>query len=314
MVMRQLTLPVIHAPPPGSIHRDHVISQRQKEKVVVILGATGTGKSRLSIDIASCFPSEIVNSDKIQVHRGLDIVTNKISEEDQSGVPHHLLGTIHPDIDFTAVNFCHVASSTIQSISNRGALPIIAGGSNSYIDSLVMNPEYQLRSKYDFCFLWVDVAMPVLHSVVSNRVDKMVRNGMVDEVRKFFNPNGDYSKGVRKAIGVPELDRYFRYENEGCLTRARLLEEAIEEIKNNTCDLASKQLEKIHRFQTMRKWNLHRLDATEVFRKGRGEGWEETVSGPATMIVAEFLYNVRSNHGDPFEAMRAPSIEQSIAL
>ncbi|CAJ1969211.1 unnamed protein product [Sphenostylis stenocarpa] len=275
------------------------VRQIEKEKVVVVMGATGTGKSRLSIDLATCFPSEIINSDKIQVYQGLDIVTNKIPEEDQRGVPHHLLGTINPNLDFTHSDFIETSSSAIDTITSRQKLPIIVGGSNSYLEALIDYADYKFRSRYDFLCLWVDVAMPVLQSYVAERVDDMLRNGMVDELRPFYGPDGDYSRGVRRAIGVPEFDEYFRreefVEEE---TKQRLLEHAIKEIKSNTCKLAMKQLGKIHRLRNVKRWEIHRLDATPVFRR-RGEeanqAWKEMVAEPSAMVVARFLYNSKNN-------------------
>ncbi|XVF32617.1 hypothetical protein REPUB_Repub17cG0097800 [Reevesia pubescens] len=285
--------------PSGVLKSDFFNPRRQKEKVVILMGATGTGKSRLSIDLATRFPAEIINSDKIQVHAGLDIATNKITEEERCGIPHHLLGVIHPNSDFSATNFIDMASHAMASIVSRSQLPVIAGGSNSYIEALVDDKDFRFRSKYECCFLWVDVEMPVLHQYISDRVDKMVENGMVDEVRSFFYSNANYGRGIRKAIGVPEFDKYFRAEpfldKQG---RAKLLEEAIQEIKRNTCKLACRQLEKIHRLRNKKNWKIHRLDATEVFRrrvKEAGEAWEELVAGPSTEIVAEFLYNISNS-------------------
>lgn len=272
-------------------------THRQREKLVGIVGATGTGKSKLSIDIASRFPAEIVNSDKMQVYQGLDVATNKITEAEKCGIPHHLMGMVHPDADFTSNEFCEAASLAIGTIGARGQLPVVVGGSNSYIEALVTNQEYynQFRPAYDWCFLWVDVAMPVLHKFVSDRVDRMVQQGLVDEVRQMFNPNADYSRGIRRAIGVPELDMYFRTEKYlSSQAREQVLQEAIEEIKNNNCKLACRQLEKIHRLQDTKGWNLHRLDATEVFRKHGKEAdraWEELVARPGVAIVEEFLHN-----------------------
>ncbi|KAG5627998.1 hypothetical protein H5410_013216 [Solanum commersonii] len=77
-----------------------------KKKVVFIMGATGTGKSRLSVDLATHFRGEIINSDKMQVYKGLEIVTNKITHADKQGVRHYLLGEIEPDSNFTAEDFC----------------------------------------------------------------------------------------------------------------------------------------------------------------------------------------------------------------
>ncbi|XP_057800827.1 adenylate isopentenyltransferase 3, chloroplastic [Salvia miltiorrhiza] len=263
-----------------------------KEKVVVVMGATGAGKSRLSIDLATSFSAEIINSDKMQVYQGLEIATNKITDEELRGVPHHLLGVIDPESDFSAANFRAMASISLQSILSRRQLPIIVGGSNSFVEALV---DVNFQSRYDCCFLWVDVAMPVLHSFVSDRVDKMVERGMVDEVRAFFRSDADYSRGIRRAIGVPELDEFFRVES-SCdeETRARVLAEAIDAIKMNTSRLACRQLEKIHRLRNIRDWRMHRLDATEVFRKRSGEAeaaWESMVARTAEAVVSRFLYD-----------------------
>ncbi|KAK1412545.1 hypothetical protein QVD17_33893 [Tagetes erecta] len=292
---------------PSLLRCDDVISgnnlllskcRQQKEKVVVVLGATGTGKSKLSIDLARRYPAEIINSDKIQVYEGLDIATNKISEEECAGVPHHLLGIVDPETDFTAGHFVTTASMTMESIVGRRKIPIIAGGSNSFIEALIDDRNNEFRSRYDVCFLWVDVAMQVLHGFVSDRVDRMVDAGIVEEVRKMYNPNADYSKGIRRAIGVSEFDSYFRAEYSSYgdkRTRAKLLEDAINETKVNTCKLACRQLEKISRLRNVKGWKIHRLDATPVFQKrGReaDESWEEMVARPGSVIVNQFLFNI----------------------
>ncbi|XP_077218520.1 adenylate isopentenyltransferase 3, chloroplastic-like [Tasmannia lanceolata] len=271
---------------------DSFTNHRRKDKVVFVMGATGTGKSRLSIDLATRFHAEIINSDKMQVYKGLDVVTNKVTEDEQRSVPHHLLGVIEPNAEFSALDFRQVAALAVESILRRDKLPIIAGGSNSYIEALVNDEEFQFKDKYDCCFLWVDVSLPVLHSFVSDRVDQMVQAGLVEEVRNMFEPDADYTRGVRRAIGVPELDRYFRLETTvDEPTRARLLAEGIDEIKANTCKLACCQLEKIHRLGDV--WEINRLDATHVFHE-RGkealEAYEKLVVGPGAEIVQKFLY------------------------
>ncbi|MCL7029654.1 hypothetical protein MKW94_008458 [Papaver nudicaule] len=269
-------------------------SWNRKEKVVIIMGQTGTGKSRLSIDLARRFSAEIINCDKIQVYKGLDIITNKVSQEEQSGIPHHLLGVINPNEEFTSSDFRRVAMHTIESILARKRLPIIVGGSNSFIEALVDDDDLEFRSNYDCCFIWVDVSLPLLHSFVSKRVDQMVNFGLVNEVREFFEPSGDYTRGVRRAIGVPEMHQYFQLESSvDEETRVKLLEEAIDEIKINTCTLTMRQLHKIYRLRSLPGWNIHRVNATEVFLlDGRDvdDAWDKIVVAPGTMIVAKFLY------------------------
>ncbi|PKI48161.1 adenylate isopentenyltransferase 5, chloroplastic-like [Punica granatum] len=269
-----------------------------RQKVVFVMGATGTGKSRLAIDLATRYPAEVINSDKMQVYKGLDIVTNKVKEEEWRGVPHHLMSFVDPDSDFTATDFRYHASKALQTIYSRGRIPIIAGGSNSFIDALV-NDDPEFRLMHDCCFLWVDVSWPVLQSFLSERVDQMVREGLVEEVRSLYSPEGDYNRGNRRSIGVPEMDQYFRAEaTADDQTRKRLLEACIAKIKENTSILTQRQLQKIHRLNSLWNWSIHRIDATEVFSK-RGkleadEAWKRLIGGPSAVIVGNFLFNEQS--------------------
>ncbi|KAL1806590.1 hypothetical protein DCAR_0832407 [Daucus carota subsp. sativus] len=291
------------------LNMDAFMPWLKKDKVIILMGATGTGKSKLSIDLATHFPAEIINSDKIQVYQGLDIVTNKVTKEECRGVPHHLLGVISPDSDFTATDFRHHASIAVESIVQRDRLPIIAGGSNSFIKALV-NDEF--RSRYACCFLWVDVSLPVLHSFVSNRVDRMVESGLIDEVRQFFDPDSDnYTRGLRRAIGLPEMDRFFRAEpNVDDETRVALLDMAIDKIKGNTCRLATYQLKNIRTLQKQMEWHLHHLDATEAFLKrgqGSNDAWERLVARPSKAIVESFL-NEEDSAATPSVKITAASL------
>lgn len=283
---------------PTALTMDLFRHHRNKEKVVVIMGATGTGKSKLAIDLATQFPpAEIINSDKMQVYQGLDITTNKVTKEECRGVPHHLLGTvINPNTNFSANDFCDHATLAIGSILGRDSLPIIAGGSNSYIDALVNHhKDFQLR--YQCLFLWVDVSLPVLHSSLSARVDRMIHAGQIEEVRKTFQyDNEDYTRGIRRAIGVPEFHQFFKAEADGAdqRTKLRLLASAIAAIKLNNCNLATRQVHKIQRLHNMWKRNMHRLDATQVFLTNTSQEaedvWENHVLAKSRRILHNFLY------------------------
>ncbi|GAB4859740.1 hypothetical protein Ancab_011218 [Ancistrocladus abbreviatus] len=107
-----------------------------KPKIVVIMGPTGSGKSRLAIDLAAHFPIEIINADSMQVYRGLDVLTNKVPVSDQKGVTHHLLGTIDATVEFTSKDFRDAAVPIINDILSHNHLPVIVGGTNFYIQAL----------------------------------------------------------------------------------------------------------------------------------------------------------------------------------
>lgn len=290
------------------------------------MGATGSGKSRLSLDLATKhFPhSEIINSDKMQVYRGLDITTNKMPFHERLGVPHHFLGDVDAiDADFTPSEFRDFAGLKIANIVSGGNLPLLVGGSNSFIYALLsdrFDPKVDVFSgsglvnrelKYECCFLWVDVAFPVLCDYLCKRVDEMLESGMFEELVRFYNPVQEGNRvGIRKAIGVPEFDRYFRRyppwgnEENGKVPRKGsdplrrgAYEEAVREIKDNTCQLAKRQIEKIVRLKRA-GWDLRTLDATASFKAVMALGsekeewrvrWEREVVEPGVKIVKRFL-------------------------
>ncbi|KAK3163121.1 hypothetical protein QOZ80_1BG0097940 [Eleusine coracana subsp. coracana] len=122
----------------GASHSPLPPMESVRGKVVVVMGATGAGKSRLAVDLAAHFAGvEVVNADSMQVYRGLDVLTNKVPLHEQNGVPHHLLSVIDPSVEFTCRDFRDHALPIIQDILDRGGLPVIVGGTNFYIQALV---------------------------------------------------------------------------------------------------------------------------------------------------------------------------------
>ncbi|TGO68217.1 hypothetical protein BOTNAR_0028g00300 [Botryotinia narcissicola] len=119
-----------------------------KNPLIFVLGATGTGKSQLAIDLAKRFNGEIINGDAVQMYEGLPIITNKVTVEEQNGVPHHLLGFIPLDAEtWTVGTFKDRASQIIQEIRSRGRLPIVVGGTHYYTQSLLFEHELVSSAK-----------------------------------------------------------------------------------------------------------------------------------------------------------------------
>lgn len=108
-----------------------------KQKIIVIVGPTASGKTSLAIDIAQMCGGEVISADSRQVYRDLDIGTEKVSIAEMQGVPHHLIDIIDPEETYTAADFKRDAKKAIGEISNRGHIPIIAGGTFFYIESLL---------------------------------------------------------------------------------------------------------------------------------------------------------------------------------
>jgi adenylate isopentenyltransferase (cytokinin synthase) len=109
-------------------------------KPVVIMGATGTGKTELSIDISKVIGGEVVNADKMQIYAGLDIATNKIQPSDQGDIPHHLFGVISSIAhDLSVPSFRSMATSTAKSITRLGRVPVLVCGSTLFMHGFLIN-------------------------------------------------------------------------------------------------------------------------------------------------------------------------------
>jgi tRNA dimethylallyltransferase len=107
------------------------------EKLVVIIGPTAVGKTKLSIALAKRLNGEIISGDSMQIYKGMDIGTAKIKPEEMEGIPHHLLDIKEPWESFSVVEFQQIARSLIHEISGRGRLPMIVGGTGLYIQSVI---------------------------------------------------------------------------------------------------------------------------------------------------------------------------------
>lgn len=117
---------------PDSAHISHT-----KPNLVIVVGTTGTGKSKLAIDIALACNGEIVNSDSVQMYKGLDIASAKVTEAEKQGIPHHLFSFLLPRQVFTVRDYQAMARIVIDDIVSRGKLPVVVGGTMYYVQSLI---------------------------------------------------------------------------------------------------------------------------------------------------------------------------------
>ena len=109
----------------------------ERQKVIVIVGPTASGKSALAVEIARQFSGEVISADSRQVYKGLDIGTGKITKREMKKIPHYLLDVVHPKKIFTAYDFTRHARRACTNILQNGKVPIICGGTGFYIDVLL---------------------------------------------------------------------------------------------------------------------------------------------------------------------------------
>ena len=259
--------------------------------IIVITGPTGVGKTKLSVELAKKYNAEIINGDSVQIYKGLDIGSAKITEDEKENIPHHLFDIRNVEEGYSIYDYQKDSRKLIEDITNRGKNVIIVGGTGLYIKSALYdytldddnNSQEQYEDKttqelykelisldkdividkfnrrrivrainyykannksistnnngnkllYDAIFIGLTVSdRKVLYDRINQRVDKMINDGLVDEVKSFYN-KGIRTKPLLSAIGYKELYKYFDKEIS--------LEEAIELIKRNSRRYAKRQ-------------------------------------------------------------------------
>src|ERR671934_2708850 len=108
----------------------------RKPRLIAILGPTATGKSALGLAIAERFGGEIINCDSTAVYRGFDVGTDKLSDEERRGIPHHLIDIADPTEEYTAAQYARDATRVVRDIHARGRLPVLVGGTGFYYRAL----------------------------------------------------------------------------------------------------------------------------------------------------------------------------------
>ena len=258
------------------------------DKVIVITGPTAVGKTKLSIELAKRYNGEIINADAVQVYKGLDIGSAKVTEEEKEGIPHHLFDIKEVNEEYTIYHYQKDCRKLIKEVQGRGKTPILVGGTGLYIKAALYdyklteeketntydnltNEElynkllevdkdividknnrrrlirainyYKENNKsintnttnkllYDAIFIGLTTDRRILYDKINNRVDIMVKEGLLDEVKAFYD-KGIRTKPLLNAIGYREIYSYF----DGNIS----LEEAVNKIKQNSRHYAKRQ-------------------------------------------------------------------------
>lgn len=150
-------------------------------KIIVIVGPTAVGKTKLSIELAKKFNGEIINADSTQIFRGLDIATAKVTEEEKENVVHHLLDIKDVTEDYTVYDYQLDGRKCIEDVLSRGKTPIIVGGTGLYIKALLYDYKFEDENK------------------VSNNYDIYTNEQLYDKLLSV-DPNTKIHKNNRKRV------------------------------------------------------------------------------------------------------------------
>jgi len=255
-----------------------------KSKIIVIVGPTGVGKTKLSVSLAKKFHAEIINADSMQFYKGLDIGTAKITASEKEGIVHHLFDIKEVTEMYTVYDYQKDARNILDNLISKNKNVVIVGGTGLYIKALLYNYKFEEENVkvnsfenltneelykmllkenpqtkihvnnrkrvirylnkqnkeetsseliYDnVYFIGLTTDRNVLYDKINARVDKMFEEGLLDEVKYFYNKK-IYSKPLISGIGYKELYEYFNNK----IT----FDEATELIKRNSRRYAKRQ-------------------------------------------------------------------------
>src|SRR6056297_87827 len=275
----------------------------EKEKILVVLGPTSIGKTKVSIDIAKRLNSEIISTDSMQIYKKMDIGTAKINEKEKEGIKHHMIDLIYPKEEFSVYDYQNLSLEIIDKLLAENKTPILVGGSGLYINSIlydldfnkvssdekVRNKYYGIKEKkgkmflyslleekdkeaakkihpnnvkrvvralevlevtgkkysqnnnfrkysekYNFIIIGLEMNRELLYNRINLRVERMIEEGLINEVEELYNEGYDKSYQSMQAIGYKEIIDYI----EGNTTK----EEAVRLIKRNTRRFAKRQI------------------------------------------------------------------------
>lgn len=242
------------------------------ERLLIICGATATGKTGLAVDCALKLNSEVISADSQLVYKGLDIGTAKPTKEEMRGIKHHLIDVVDPRENFSVCDYCERALPIVERLLAENKTPIICGGTGFYINSVLYDLSYgnaaadlsvrekyekflnrygkhalyeklrevdpesceklhindtkrviraleifetsgskksmqkdNLKSRYDYTAIAIDYPREELYARISERVDKMFADGLVEEVKKLLALGVDQNMQCMQAIGYKEV-------------------------------------------------------------------------------------------------------------
>lgn len=120
-----------------------------KAAVVAVVGPTATGKTALGVALAQQFSGEVISADSMQIYKGLDVGTAKVTPQETCGIPHHGVDILTPEKTFSVADFTALAGEYIQDITGRGHLPLLVGGTGLYVQSLLYGVRFTAEKAPD---------------------------------------------------------------------------------------------------------------------------------------------------------------------
>ncbi|MBQ9486221.1 MAG: tRNA dimethylallyltransferase [Selenomonadaceae bacterium] len=237
------------------------LSTAPKEKVVVILGATATGKSTLALQAAKVFDTEIISADSMSVYKNFNVGTAKPAKSERAEVKHYLIDILEPEEKFSVAEFVRMAAPIITDLNRAGKIPIIAGGTGLYIQALIEGYQFGdgVKSresffaqtgelKYNALVIGLTADRQELYARIDERTEKMFDAGLVAEVENLLKQGVNPTAQAMLGIGYKEVVEYLN----GNFT----LDETVSKVKQATRNFAKRQLTWYRRMKYINWFNV----------------------------------------------------------
>lgn len=120
-----------------------------KPKIIIITGPTAVGKSDFAVSLAKKLNTEVISADSMQIYKGMDIGTGKITKEEMQGVPHHMLDIVSPSAEYSVSEYVEQVKVMISKLNSQNKIPIIVGGTGFYLNGLINGYNFSTSAKND---------------------------------------------------------------------------------------------------------------------------------------------------------------------
>jgi tRNA dimethylallyltransferase len=185
-----------------------------KEKLIVIVGPTAVGKTALGVKLAQKYQGEVISGDSMQVYRGMDIGTAKVTEEEKEGVVHHLIDIKNPDEPFSVAEFQERCIPLITEINQKGMIPLLVGGTGLYVNSIIKKYEFESMPtdeeyRHQLEKMAKEIGNEELHKMLAKEDPQAAESIHPNNVRRVIR-----ALEVTKVTGIPFSDQQSEEQSE----------------------------------------------------------------------------------------------------
>lgn len=188
-------------------------------KVLFLGGPTGIGKSDVAVQLALRYNACIISADSMQIYKGLNIGTGKISQQEMYGIPHAMIDIVSPDSDYSAQNYYRDATELIQQAHQRGQLPIVVGGTGLYLHTLINEPNFamakpdpQIREKYTA--IYHEKGAEYMHDLLRSVDRQAAEHIAVNDIRRTIRAleiHAQTGKNKSDAVSMQKCPYAYRF-------------------------------------------------------------------------------------------------------